>query len=120
MEYRFQRDYLGNPVAQLSTEHEALGRWLNEELGQNTNKIKQLLCTVTELEQQKRLEFQLDGDDYRLFLTADSAEVKANLLDSEMMEDFHEDLDYYDCESSSQCGLDDFKHLISAWHDYLV
>ncbi len=120
MEYRFKKDYLGNPVSQLSTGHEALGCWLNEELKQNTALMNQLETVISELEDHKRLEFLLEGVDYNLLLTRDSAEVKAKLMATEMMDDLNEDLDYYDSESFSQCGLDDFKQLLASWQNYIA
>ncbi|MRI32771.1 hypothetical protein EOPP23_07215 [Endozoicomonas sp. OPT23] len=120
MEYRFQRDYLGNPVAKLSSEHEALGRWLNDEVATNTGLIERLLAIISDLEARNKLEFQLEGHDFNITLTRDSAEASARLLETEMMDDFGEDMDYYDSESSGQCGLDDFKHLLLAWQDYIA
>ena len=44
MDYEFSFDDDGKPNAVLSMGHEVLGRWLTEELGQNSSKMVDLNC----------------------------------------------------------------------------
>lgn len=119
MDYHFQRSFSGQPEAQFTMDHEAMGIWLTEELGSSQQRLEHLLQVVDSLEKGLRWEYFDDGIDYRLHLTRDRAEVRAALLDTEMDCEEMEDLDYYDHESISHCGLDDFKALLLGWQDFL-
>lgn len=119
MDYHFQRNFSGRPEAQFSMDHEAMGIWLTEELGSNRQQLEHLLQVIESLEKGQRWEYFDDGIDYRLHLTRDHAEVRAALLDTAMDCDEMEELDYYDNESISHCGLDDFKALMVCWQVFL-
>ena len=125
MDYHFQRNYSGRPEAQFSMNHEALGIWLTEELGSDWHQLELLLQVIDGLEKGLRWEYFDDGNEYCLHLTRDRAEVRAALLDSEMEPSTYEQhdeisgLEYYDNESISHCGLDDFKTLLLGWQDFL-
>ncbi|MFK0574023.1 YacL family protein [Endozoicomonas sp.] len=126
MDYHFQRNFSGQPEAQFSMDHEAMGIWLTDELGSNRQQLEHLLQVVDSLEKGQRWEYFDDGNEYRLHLTRDRAEVRAALLDTEMKpsayeeHDEMEELDYYDNESISHCGLDDFKTLLLSWQNFLT
>ncbi len=119
MDYHFQRNFSGRPEAQFSMDHEAMGIWLTEELGDNTKQFEHLVQVIDSLEKGQRWEYFDDGRDFRLHLTRDVAEVRAALLDTDMPSDEMEEMDYYDSESISHCGLDDFKSLLLDWQRFL-
>lgn len=119
MDFLFQRNLAGHPEAQLTMDHEAMAVWLNEELGDNRRQLEHLLQVVDTLVNGQRWEYFDDGADYCLHLTRDQAEVRAALTETPMESDEMEDMDYYDSESISHCGLDDFKTLLLAWQQFL-
>jgi len=126
MDYHFQRNFAGQPEAQFSMDHEAIGFWLTDELGSNNQQLEHLLQVIDSLEKGQRWEYFDDGTDYRLHLTRDGVAISAALLESESTMpvslegcDVLAQLDYYDHESMSHCGLDDFKRLLLGWQKFL-
>ncbi len=120
MEYQFCREPGGQPEVHFSMNHEALGNWLMHELGTNTTKINQLIVIVQSLMNRERWRYEQEGQEFHLALTRDQAKVTAALLATDMACDDMEDMDYYDNESISDCGLDDFLILLESWRDYLL
>lgn len=119
MEYQFRRDIVGQPEARFSMDHEAVGIWLTCELSTNAPMLKTLLTTIERLLNKELWEYELEGHDYQLVLTRNQVEIKASLLQSEMYSDEMEDMDYYDCESSCHCGLNDFKTMLLSWQEFI-
>ena len=119
MDYHFQRNFIGRPEAFFSMGYEAMGVWLTEELGNNHKQLDHLLVAIDSLEKRQRWEYFDDGMNFRLHLTHDVAEVRAALLETDMASDEMEEMDYYDSESISHCGLDDFKNLLLQWQQFL-
>ena len=119
MDYQFRRDLAGSPEAQCSMGYEAMGIWLTEELGCNQNQLQTLLDKIDLLQASRLWEYELEGQDYHLQLTRQQAEVRAALLDSDMACDEMEDMDYYDHESSSHCGLVDFRNMLLSWQQFI-
>ena len=101
--------------------YEAMAIWLTDELGINYQRINFVLSVVDQLKAKERWEFELEGQDYQLTFSRDQATVRASLLDSEMDSEEMEDMDchYYDSESSSSCGLDDFKTMLHSWQEFI-
>ena len=118
MEYQFRRDLFGRADATFSMGHEAMGSWLLEETGTRLSKISELLSIIASLKDRQRWEYIHEGEQFNLTLTRDSAEVRAALLDTDMMPD-DSDLDYYDDESACHCGLDDFQEMLIAWRQFI-
>ncbi|OMH31723.1 YacL family protein [Motiliproteus sp. MSK22-1] len=118
MDYEFTKDFVGSYVAHFPMGHEALGSWLTTELGGDQERIQKLYTAITELQQQQSWDYQLDGAEYRLQLTRDEAVVQAHTLfysDDELTDN----MDYYDSESFAQCGLDDFKAMLTDWSRFV-
>ncbi len=122
----FQRNFSGQPEAQFSMDHEAIGFWLTDEPGSNNQKLEHLLQVIDSLEKGQRWEYFDDGIDYRVHLTRDGVDISAALLESEpaLPESFERcdmlaQLDSYDHESMSHCGLDDFKKSLLGWQEFL-
>lgn len=126
MDYHFQRNFSGQPEAQFSMDHESIGYWLTDELGSNNQQLDHLLHVIDSLEKGLRWEYFDDGIDYRVHLTRDGVAISAASLESESALpvsfegcDVLAQLNYYDHESMSQCGLDDFKKLLLGWQEFL-
>lgn len=122
MDYEFKRDLYGHYQAEFSMGHEALGRWLTEEIGSNQIQINMLLNKLKEFHQQSCLEHQLPGREFMLEMNQDGIEIRAAQLDeandnlSDYLDDnASEELTPYDQESYACCGLDDFQQLLVAW-----
>ncbi|MEH6470104.1 MAG: YacL family protein [Halopseudomonas sp.] len=118
MDYEFSTDLTGRYSAQFSMGHEALGNWLSAEIGDNAARIKTLFEALLRLQQRQAWEFQLEGREYSLELSREEATVRAHALFAET-DEFSEELEYYDSESLAQCGLDDFKEMLSAWCQFI-
>ena len=120
MEYQFSRNSYDTPEAHFSMNHEAIGNWLMTEIGTHPSKTKQLIGICESLIARKCWSHEVDGHEFNLRLTRDEAEVTATLLATNMDCDEMEDMNYYDNESVSRCGLDDFHLMLQSWHEYLV
>ena len=121
MDYRFFYNERQLPCARLSMDHEAFGQWLTDELANDSLRLKDLLAAIKELEAGERREYEWTGHDFLLRLTRDDAEVVAlELLQEHTLEELQEeDMDFYDAESRSICGLEDFRDLLIEWRDFL-
>ncbi|MCC4799602.1 hypothetical protein BCT30_23180 [Enterovibrio norvegicus] len=120
MDYEFRRNTLDDSFhAELSMGHEALGRWLVDELGTDHSEIDNVLRNLQDVMQQGG-EWNRPGKVFHLQLTQEEALVQANALlegtDEEMPEqDFHA----YEEESVSLCGPEDLMVLLEAWQDFI-
>ncbi|MEZ9522753.1 YacL family protein [Enterovibrio norvegicus] len=120
MDYEFRRNTLDDSFhAELSMGHEALGRWLVDELGTDHAEIENVLKNLQDVMQQGG-EWNRSGKVFHLQLTQEEALVQANALlegtDEEMPEqDFHA----YEEESVSLCGPEDLMTLLEAWQDFI-
>ncbi|MFS1875525.1 UPF0231 family protein [Enterovibrio norvegicus] len=120
MDYEFRRNTLDDSFhAELSMGHEALGRWLVDELGTDHAEIDNVLRNLQDVMQQGG-EWNRLGKVFHLQLTQEEALVQANALlegtDEEMPEqDFHA----YEEESVSLCGPEDLMVLLEAWQDFI-
>ena len=122
MEYQFYQGARG-PVAELSMEQAAIGRWLSDEIGADTDRVNGLLHNIAEIRDGIFLELDVDGKEFRLTLNKDEVEIKANSLVNNLDADSAEQMDaeglsFYDSEEVAGCGLDDFETLLIAWLEY--
>ncbi|UTW47470.1 YacL family protein [Bacterioplanoides sp. SCSIO 12839] len=122
MEYQFYQGARG-PVAELSMEQAAIGRWLSDEIGADTDRVNGLLHNIAEIRDGIFLELDVDGKEFRLTLNKDEVEIKANSLVNNLDADSAEQMDaeglsFYDSEEVAGCGLDDFEALLIAWLEY--
>ena len=127
MDYEFRRNTLdGSFHAELSMGHEALGRWLVDEVGTDLEEIAEVLAASARLSSSGG-EWQRMGKEFHLTLSREEALVQANsvvareLSSDESPQDNEQgdDLRDYDEESVSLCGLEDFNQVLSAWHDFI-
>lgn len=121
MDFQFTL-YLGSVIAACSMEHEAVANWLNIEVRSNPQLISIALKHIADIRQSRSeaKEISLPGSEYSLFINYNAVTVKANNLvitsdDGTVPEEnFH----YYDQESISFCGLDDFEHFLISYQSF--
>ncbi|MGF1713644.1 YacL family protein [Photobacterium chitinilyticum] len=120
MDYEFKKNTLdGSYHAIFSMGHEALGRWLIEEVGKDFSKIDTILAQIGALKNSTR-EWRLLGDDLTLSLQDNEALVQANYLFSEDDTELDEDMNFYDDECMSLCGFEDLEQMLSAWRAFVT
>lgn len=120
VDYEFRCDtFNGSFHAEFSMGHEAMGRWLVDELGTLEQDIEEVLTHL------KRVidhggEWVRKGTIFQLHVTQEEALIEANVLfedNDEQMPDI--DLHAYEGESMSLCGPEDFLLAIESWQDFL-
>lgn len=119
MDFQFKKDILGQPVASFSMGHEAIGRWLTDELGSNLIHTQNLIDLIIKVEQSEIGFREITGSELQLTLSINGVEVST--LDSEydLQDELTEDASLYECESFSECGLLDFKQSVQSWLEYI-
>ncbi|BCE01488.1 YacL family protein [Marinicellulosiphila megalodicopiae] len=118
MDYDFFKDEYEQPCVQCSMEYEAMGVYLTEEVN-TAEKVNVLLEDIQSIQAKKIASKTYDGKEFKLFLDLDDASVKSNLLESMPDDEIPEELEYYDSQSESICGLDDFLQLLEDWLAFL-
>ena len=146
MDYHFTTDIYGQAEAKFSMGHEAIGRWLTEELGSNRDKVSTLITVVENIMAGKLRRHQQQG--FEFLLSIDYADVnisRANdcandtglghigehgLADDDF--DTHNGLEShdgdalddgqhsYDAEHQASCGLEDFYRALTSWQEFLA
>ena len=120
MDYEFRRNTFDDTFyAEFSMGHEALGRWLIDEIGTDE---KALNCLIAQTQQiiENRGEVLLTGRAYHLSLTQEEALIQANtVFDDADLETEEQDLHLYEEESVALCGIDDFLDVLLAWRDFI-
>ncbi|MEZ8193379.1 MULTISPECIES: YacL family protein [Vibrio] len=121
MEFEFTRNTLmGEYYVKCSMGHEIIGRWLQEEIGTNRQKIDQVCALLDEAQLRTSKEQKLLGTEISLVICEDEVTVQENSLDHDSeLEEQHSEYDYYNCESTASCGLEDFELLIERWKDFI-
>ncbi|WP_074013277.1 YacL family protein [Candidatus Sodalis sp. SoCistrobi] len=117
MEYEFLRDVTGQVIVKFSMGHEAIGHWLNDE-------VKGDLARVADVERQLHSlsgslrQWQHIGHEFTLLIDAEEVMVRANGMSVEC-DALEEGLSYYDEESLSLCGSDDFLLMLSRYRQFI-
>ena len=106
MDYEFRHDVTGQVVAVFSMGHEVIGHWLNEEVKGDLALLTQVEQAAAEVKGSER-QWQLTGHEYTLWLDGEEVMVRANQMAVEG-DEMEEGMSYYDEESLSFCGLEDF------------
>ncbi|MGF1692852.1 YacL family protein [Photobacterium kagoshimensis] len=120
MDYEFKKNTLdGSYHAVFSMGHEALGRWLVEEIGKDFTKMDTILAQISALKNSTQ-EWRLIGDELTLSLQDNEALIQANFLFSDDDDEYEEDLHLYDEESMSLCGFEDFTLVLDAWRAFVI
>ncbi len=119
MDHEFRRNTLDDSFhAEFSMGHEALGRWLVDELGTNAEAIGEVIEKLNMIMAQGG-EWQRPGAEFHLHLTQEEALIKANGLFDEEQDMPEQDFHPYEEESISLCGLEDLLEVLLAWEDFL-
>ncbi|GAA4884131.1 YacL family protein [Ferrimonas pelagia] len=115
MEFEFRRELGGSPVALMSMGHEAIGRFLQDELQQPAT-IALVQTAVAQRLAGERTPYRLEGSEQTLLIEADEISVQDHSVHRQAEEDeFDPALAVYDAESEAVCGLEDFDHLLESW-----
>ncbi|MEH2921660.1 protein YacL [Samsonia erythrinae] len=117
MDYEFLRDVTGQVIVRMSMGHEAIGHWFNEE-------VKGQVAILTDVEEAARAvagserQWRRVGHEYTLLLDAEEVMIQANQLTFNT-DELEEGMSYYDEESLSLCGLEDFLTLVAKYREFL-
>ncbi|KOO13628.1 hypothetical protein AKJ18_17875 [Vibrio xuii] len=121
MEFEFIRNTLmGEYYVKSSMGHEIVGRWLQEEIGKDWQKIEQVENLLEQVRQAPQLEHTLVGAEISLNAQGDEIVVQENVLGHGQEMDAGSEFDFYDSESTASCGIDDFEDLIEQWKTFLT
>ncbi|KAF1368255.1 protein YacL [Yokenella regensburgei] len=117
MDYEFLRDLTGGVKVRMSMGHEAVGHWFNEE-------VKDNLALLEEVEQAAQalkgteLSWQCAGHEYTVWMDGEEVMVRANQLEFSG-DEIEEGMSYYDEESLSMCGVEDYLQVIEAYRVFI-
>lgn len=124
MEYEFVHDAItGEARALFSLEHEVIGPWMEVELGNNIDKLTELLTAIDNVETGQSTEVLITGSEYSVTVSRDDISIQTNVSMNgslngsgeglpEMLTDEHIHLDQ---NEMAGCGLDDFRALLLSW-----
>lgn len=115
MDYEFIAEPDGSLKAYLSMGHEALGHWLNDELGEDLDAGARVLALLSQSEANPDTVASLPGKIYNLTIADGEVEVMANVVQFEFPDELEPDMSYYDDEQMSGCGVQDFMMLLRNW-----
>lgn len=118
MDYEFLRDITGVVKVRLSMGHEALGHWFNEEVKGNLALLDEVEAAARDVKGSER-QWQKTGHEYTLWLDGEEVMVRANQLEFSG-DEMEEGMSYYDEESLSLCGVEDFLQVVQAYRDFLA
>ncbi|VEA67667.1 Uncharacterised protein family (UPF0231) [Serratia plymuthica] len=118
MDYEFLRDVTGQVVVRFSMGHEAIGHWINEELKGDFNLLDRIEAGAAEVKGSER-QWQLEGHEYTLLMDGEEVMIRANLLAFEG-DEMEEGMNYYDEESLSFCGVEDFLAVLKAYRSFML
>jgi uncharacterized protein YacL (UPF0231 family) len=118
MEYEFLRDVTGQVRVRMSMDHEAVGHWFNEEVKENFALLDEVEAAVRAVKGTQQ-QWQRVGHEYTLWLDEEEVMIRANQL---ALEDdgLEEGMTYYDEESLSFCGVEDFLAVIAAYRRFMA
>lgn len=119
MEYQFTRTVTGDYHIKCSMGHEIIGRWLQEDISNDRQALKSLLSVISEIKAGVIQEHLLQGKEISVSLFRDEVIVEENVLANGEELDAESEFDFYDCESSAACGLEDFEELLLSWADFI-
>lgn len=119
MEYEFVRDITGQVKTTFSMGHEALGHWLNDEVDGNCQLLDQVENYLRHGgNSHSREPWQHIGHEYTLWTDGEEVLIRANDL-SFVNDELDEGMSYYDEESLSLCGSEDFLEVVKHYREFL-
>ncbi|MDE1225765.1 YacL family protein [Vibrio aestuarianus] len=99
--------------------HEIIGRWLQEEINKDHTKIGQVLQLIETAQNEASREVTLEGCEISLIILSDEVTVQENVLSHADELDTDSEFDFYDCESTASCGIDDFVLMMDKWCQFI-
>ncbi|ERM62302.1 hypothetical protein P781_02925 [Vibrio mimicus CAIM 1883] len=120
MEFEFIKNtLLGEYAVKCSMEHQIVGRWLQEEIGQDQAKINQVLALIEQAVKSPAQEFLWTGREISLMVQGDEVQVQDNTLAYDAEHELESDFFLYDSESVAACGREDFIALLTQWQNFV-
>ncbi|MBD1564231.1 YacL family protein [Vibrio sp. SA48] len=120
MDYEFKKNTLdGSYYCAFSMGHEIIGRWLQEEINKDHTKIGQVLQLIETAQNEASREVALEGREISLIILSDEVTVQENVLSHADELDTDSEFDFYDCESTASCGIDDFVLMMDKWCQFI-
>ena len=121
MEFEFIRNTLmGEYYVKSSMGHEIVGRWLQEEISKDWQKIEQVEGLIQAARLNPQQEHLLEGTEISLNIQGDEVIVQENVLAHGQEMDSDSEFEFYDSESTASCGIEDFEELIEQWKTFLT
>lgn len=117
MEYEFLRDVTGQVRVRMSMDHEAVGHWFNEEVKENFALLDEVEAAVRAVKGTQQ-QWQRVGHEYTLWLDEEEVMIRANQLEFSG-DEIEEGMSYYDEESLSLCGVEDFLQVVAAYREFM-
>ncbi|WP_375752627.1 YacL family protein [Vibrio sp. HN007] len=120
MEFQFTKNSLtGGLRIKCSMGHEVVARFLEEEVTTSKPKIVELLESVQKIKSGEMTELTIRATEISAYLTADEVVIQENVLAYGEEMDSDSEFDFYDSESTSACGLEDFEKLLSSLLEFI-
>jgi uncharacterized protein YacL (UPF0231 family) len=120
VDYEFENNYLGRPTAKFSMGHEAFGLWLTEDLSNDIILVDKILSSIAEIENKTVVRKNFQGKTFELVIDLEQASVRALSLDYDSEEELGDNLELFDQELMSDCGLTDFKETLVSWREFIA
>jgi uncharacterized protein len=117
MEYEFLRDVTGVVKVRMSMGHEVVGHWFNEEVKENFALLDEVEQAAKAVKGSER-SWQRTGHEYTLWMDEEEVMIRANQLEFSG-DEIEEGMSYYDEESLSLCGVEDFLQVVAAYRVFV-
>ena len=101
----------------MSMGHEAVGHWFNEEVKENLSLLDEVEQAAKTVKGSER-SWQRAGHEYTLWMDGEEVMVRANQLEFSG-DEMEEGMSYYDEESLSLCGVEDFLQVVNAYREFM-
>jgi len=98
--------------------HEALGIWLTEELGKDSQKLALVLANIEMLQLGQLQEIIVQGKEYQLLMQTDGVQVCAHQMFGDPQESELDEVELDNSLSFAECGLEDFKLALLSWQSF--
>ncbi|MGL4225840.1 MAG: YacL family protein [Vibrio sp.] len=120
MEFEFIKNtLLGEYAVRCSMEHQIVGRWLQEEIGQDQGKLRQIFALIEQAADSPSQEWFWTGREISLMVQGDEITVQDNTLAYDTEHELESDFFLYDSESIATCGREDFLALLTQWQSFI-
>jgi len=116
MDYQFRRNRLeGTVFAEFSMDHEVLGRWFAEQLGDDNRQANYILTQIAAIKLGSIHQWRDIGGELTIDIDTEQVRVFANVIDFDEKHQLEDAMNLYDAESESYCGLEDFEAVLQSW-----